>query len=66
MLQLLLVFMAWWCPAGHSKQKVEVFADVYFPMGQISHGPKLSVDLNLPLGHGLCNRLCSVSAFSTR
>jgi hypothetical protein len=53
MLQLLLMSMAAWYPAGHSKQKVEALAAVYLPTGQLWHGKKLRLDLNLPVGHGL-------------
>jgi hypothetical protein len=40
-----------WYPAGHSKQKVEAFAAVYLPMGQLAQDSKLKLDLNLPAGH---------------
>jgi hypothetical protein len=54
-LQLLLVLDGPWYPAGHSKQKVEAFAAVYLPAGQLWHSSKLRLVLNLPIGHGLCS-----------
>jgi hypothetical protein len=54
-LQLLLVLNGPWYPAGHSKQKVEAFAAMYLPMGQLWHSSKLRLVLNLPVGHGLCS-----------
>jgi hypothetical protein len=54
-LQLLLALNGPWYPAGHSKQKVEAFAAVYLPAGQLWHSSKLRLDLNLPVGHGFCS-----------
>jgi hypothetical protein len=64
MLQLLLMVVAAWYPAGHSKQKVEALTAVYLPTGQLWHGKKLRLDLNLPVGHGFCSFVVIFARYS--